>query len=313
MAISLLIAAGTGGRAEVANRPNPEPVRDLLQIYGIDDQSIGYVVYDIAARKRLAARGSDRFFIPASTMKVPTTILALDSLGAEFRFDTAIATTGSVRNGVLHGDLYLRGGGDPQLTHDDFEGFVARLKTLGIAKVAGKFVYDTTLYTGLDVLQPEQPDDAAYNPGIDALSINFNRVKVAWQTPKKPAPMNLTVSSVTDRAPIPIDFVTVAPAPPGTPAKYHFTFVPGKPNDAWLMATQISRQGSAWLPVRRPALHAARVLQLMARQAGIDLPDPKQGATPSDAAIVYRHGSPPLASSVEAMLKYSNNLMAEMV
>ena len=53
--------------------------------------------------------------MPASNVKVFTTGLALNELGSDYRFKTRLAYTGSIEDGVLKGDLYIVGGGDPTI------------------------------------------------------------------------------------------------------------------------------------------------------------------------------------------------------
>lgn len=61
----------------------------------------------------LACVSPKKKLVPASNMKVLTTGIALKMLGEDFKFETSIAYSGHIRDGVLHGDLYIIGGGDP--------------------------------------------------------------------------------------------------------------------------------------------------------------------------------------------------------
>ena len=63
----------------------------------------------------LACVNPGQKLVPASNMKLLTTGLALLELGPDFRFETTLAYSGTVRDGVLHGDLYIVGGADPSL------------------------------------------------------------------------------------------------------------------------------------------------------------------------------------------------------
>ena len=72
-------------------------------------------LHDLEAGRTIVARGEDALFIPASVAKVSTLLAALEILGPDHRFETSLWTVGHIRDGVLAGDLYLRGGGDPLL------------------------------------------------------------------------------------------------------------------------------------------------------------------------------------------------------
>jgi len=64
----------------------------------------------------------DRQFIPASVTKVITSGICLARFGADFRFQTQILTDGLCQDGVLNGNIYLKGWGDPGFCGQRFEG-----------------------------------------------------------------------------------------------------------------------------------------------------------------------------------------------
>ncbi len=80
----------------------------------------GAYVYDVTAGRRLLNRRGGVPRILASNAKLFTAAATLDRFGADERFITSLWTDGTVENGVLNGDLYLRGGGDPLFGSTDF-------------------------------------------------------------------------------------------------------------------------------------------------------------------------------------------------
>ena len=96
----------------------------------------GEVVYSYAAQQRMR---------PASTEKVVTAITALDVLGPHYQFQTQLLTTAPLRDGVLQGDLYIKGGMDPLLTAADVGTLAARLKAAGVRRVTGRLLADASL------------------------------------------------------------------------------------------------------------------------------------------------------------------------
>jgi D-alanyl-D-alanine carboxypeptidase/D-alanyl-D-alanine-endopeptidase (penicillin-binding protein 4) len=76
----------------------------------------------------------------ASLTKIATTLAALHTWGPTHHFGTIVSITGSVRNGVLQGDLVIRGGGDPFFISEDATEVRRALRQLGITRVAGKLV-----------------------------------------------------------------------------------------------------------------------------------------------------------------------------
>lgn len=83
---------------------------------------------------------------PASNMKLLTGTAALDLLGPDYQFSTEILTDGQVKGNMVHGNLYLKGKGDPTLLKGNLEQFAKDLKGKGIKKVNGHLVADDSWY-----------------------------------------------------------------------------------------------------------------------------------------------------------------------
>jgi D-alanyl-D-alanine carboxypeptidase/D-alanyl-D-alanine-endopeptidase (penicillin-binding protein 4) len=100
---------------------------------------------------------SEKSLMPASCIKTITTAAALQILGPEMRFQTDLEYDGVLDNsGTLHGNLYIRGGGDPCLGSDRIKGslswekqiesWVNAVQKLGVKKIEGEVVADATLW-----------------------------------------------------------------------------------------------------------------------------------------------------------------------
>ena len=112
----------------------------------VRDRISGEMVYDYNGQTTVK---------PASNMKLLTTAAALEVLGKDYRFNTSLYTTGKLSNGVLKGDVYLKGQGDPTLSIEDLQQFAEELKAQGIHKVDGRIVGDDKWF-----------DDDLLTPGI---------------------------------------------------------------------------------------------------------------------------------------------------
>jgi D-alanyl-D-alanine carboxypeptidase/D-alanyl-D-alanine-endopeptidase (penicillin-binding protein 4) len=108
--------------------------------------SIGVVVQEVNGRRPLFAQHSDRAFNPASVMKLVTTFAALELLGPAYRWKTEAYLAGALQGGVLHGDLVLKGGGDPKITLDQWQTFMKALRSRGLDRVDGDLVLDRTFF-----------------------------------------------------------------------------------------------------------------------------------------------------------------------
>lgn len=266
-----LAAYGAATQTPVAPPPPPAAAEDTTL-------RTGWVVMELDSGKVLSARNQRDVFIPASVAKLPAALAALDLLGADRRFLTTVAATGPVKKGIVQGDLVLIGGGDPTLDVERMTAMVETLKGKGIKGISGRFLYDETALPQLPHIDGSQPPDASYNPGLGALSLDFNRIRV------KVAP-NGTVSAVD----LPLN-----------PLPAQFVLPPQRPED--------------WLPVRDPGLFAARSFRLLAGKRGITLPAPQTVEQPiAGAQVLVAEQSAPLADILRDALHYSNNMTLETV
>ncbi len=89
-------------------------INDLPKQTSLKSANVGFVLMDDAG-KTISEFQSENSLAPASVMKVITTASALEILGTDFQFETQLAYTGKIENGILKGDLVIVGGGDPTL------------------------------------------------------------------------------------------------------------------------------------------------------------------------------------------------------
>lgn len=111
----------------------------------LTDSQAGVVVADANTGEVLYDRGGDKRAIPASNDKLATTAAALELLGEDFTYTTEVLGDRPV-DGVVDGDLYLRGAGDPTLLEADLDRFAAELADLGVSRVEGDLVADDTAF-----------------------------------------------------------------------------------------------------------------------------------------------------------------------
>ncbi|WP_216269969.1 D-alanyl-D-alanine carboxypeptidase/D-alanyl-D-alanine-endopeptidase [Polynucleobacter sp. AM-25C3] len=112
---------------------------------------------------------------PASTMKLVTTLTSLDILGPQYRWRTNVYTDGLIRQGILKGNLYLQGTGDPKLIPEELTKMMKALQNLGIQKIDGNLFFDRSAYA-TNVMEHNTIDGEslrAYNVPPDPLLYAF--------------------------------------------------------------------------------------------------------------------------------------------
>lgn len=156
----------------------PPPVQVVVNGYSLPSDSYTILVQDVESDVPLLSINTDRPFNPASTVKTLTTLAGLERLGPDYTWSTDIYIDGTVADGVLSGDLIIRGGGDPFLVEEHFRSMLKAVQRRGIHSIRGDVVLDGSLYDSTvwqqDVID-NQPD-RAYNVMPHALLSNFQVV-----------------------------------------------------------------------------------------------------------------------------------------
>ena len=112
--------------------------------------TISYEVVDLKSGEVVASQNPELCATPASVTKIITTATALELLGGDFQFSTYIETNGTIENGILNGDLIIRGGADPTLgsihlgDRAFLDYFVRVIKHKGINQIKGDVIIDPT-------------------------------------------------------------------------------------------------------------------------------------------------------------------------
>ena len=263
---------------------------------------------------------SDKVVPPASVMKLLTTAACLETMGPGFRFPTILEYTGSIENGVLYGDLYVRGGCDPSLGWQGktafFTQWIKAVREAGIKRIEGAVIADMTMLDG----EAQNPgwlcEDAGnyYAPGIFALNYYGNTMNIVLKSgePGTVATVMKTEPQVED-----IRFINRVRC---DRIQYDGAFVSGLPysNERYLTGAVPSNLGSFGVKgdLPNPGLLLARHFTAKLREAGIAvareadyLPDynpllPKRHE-------LYIHYSEPLSELIKETNINSNNLYAE--
>ena len=154
----------------------PVSVADALKRAKIPLSSIGIVVQKVNSDKPILSVNGTQAMNPAFTMKLLTTLSALEILGPAYRWKTEAYLDGKLGNGVLQGNLVFKGYGDPKLTVDQFWMWLRELRQRGLREIRGNIVLDQSSFEAMQHNPAEFGNDPgrAYNVGPNALLLNFN-------------------------------------------------------------------------------------------------------------------------------------------
>jgi len=144
------------------------------------DCFIGVKIIQLPDGNILYKRNSHKLFHPASNLKLLTSAAAINVFKTDFHFRTKVYTDHNISNGILHGNLYIKGSGDPLVTIGDLDSLASLIKTKGITTIKGDIIgdisYFDSVYWGRGWMWDDEP--SAYYPFISPLSVNDNSVKI---------------------------------------------------------------------------------------------------------------------------------------
>ncbi|MDQ2091042.1 D-alanyl-D-alanine carboxypeptidase/D-alanyl-D-alanine endopeptidase [Marimonas arenosa] len=304
----VLRPGGGAAKATVATKAPVPGAADLIQAARLDGQ-VAFAVADAGSGLMLEARDGSVAQPPASVSKAITALYALDNLGSGHRFVTRLIATGPVQGGVLNGDLVLAGGGDPTLDTNALAEMARKLKAAGVREVRGDFKVWGGALPQIHEIDRDQPDHVGYNPAISGISLNYNRVYFEWKRASNGWRVTMDARSNKYRPEVSVTKMRVV-----NRALPVYTYDEKFDEDHWTVASKaLGKGGSRWLPVRQPEKYAGEVFRTLARAQGIVLRQPQVTRSRPGGTALVSQASPELQVILRDMLKYSNNLTAEMV
>jgi D-alanyl-D-alanine carboxypeptidase/D-alanyl-D-alanine-endopeptidase (penicillin-binding protein 4) len=309
---------------------------DLLGAMLANKGEWGLLIVDAESGDTLYEQNADKYFVPASNMKLFTTALALTKLGPEYRFHTTLETNGTISaDGVLNGDVVLAGRGDPNLSNrkfpfelkEEFDGppqkalveLADALVAKGVKEISGDVIGDDSYFPRERYPNGWEIDDMVweYGAAISAIVVDDNTVALTL-TPGEQAgnPVQAAVAPATPDFTVENDVTTSA-----AEAKSDLTLTREPGSNLVVVKGSLPARSAPRklvLAIEEPAQHAAAILKRLLEERGIRVSGVARARhdhaeTSGDPAVLAEHVSVPLVDAVKLINKISQNLHAEML
>src|SRR5216684_140570 len=296
----------------------------------------GLLIVDAESGETLYEQNADKYFVPASNMKLFTTALALAKLGPEYRFHTTLESRGTISSaGVLGGDLALVGRGDPNLSNrkfpyelkEEFDGppekalveLADALVAKGIKQISGDVIADDSYFPRERYPNGWEIDDMVweYGAAISAIVVDDNTVALTL-TPGEQAgnPVQAAVTPATPDFTVENDVVTSA-----ADVKPDLTLTREPGSNLVVVKGSLPAKSAPRklvLAIEEPAQHAAATLKRLLEErgvkvAGIARARHASGEQGGDPVVLAEHVSVPLGDALKLVNKISQNLHTEML
>ncbi len=290
-------------------------IREALNHSCLKKGEFGVKFYSLDRRETLFQYRQGDLFVPASNVKLITTAVALKELGPDFRFNTKLYTLGKIENGVLDGDLYIKGFGDPKLVTEQMWLLASALKNLSIEEIRGDLIADESYFDSVRRIKTwkKKFGSEPYNAPLGALSFNFNTVKVlATAGQKAGEKIGVIVEPNSDYLKLQNRAITRSRG-----RRYHLIVNRTKKDDSdEIKVTGSLRKGTKlakyYLNISYPAIYTAKTFKSFLSKVGIVINGRTRiGIVPAKARILLKHKSEPLAVILRGLNKFSNNFVAE--
>jgi serine-type D-Ala-D-Ala carboxypeptidase/endopeptidase (penicillin-binding protein 4) len=314
--LCIALFLGTWLAAGVAAAALPQPVARALASGGIPESSVAVYVHEIGAARPVLAHGAERSLNPASSMKLVTTFAALDLLGPAHVWETEVYATGPMKGDVLHGDLVIRGSGDPKLTLESFWMLLRGLRARGVREIQGDLVLDRTLFAAADFDpaafdgEPTRP----YNTGPDALLVNYKAVTIHLVPEVEGRTVRVIADPLVPQLQV-VNHLSLTDTPCGDWVSRLKLDVEGTNDAAQLTfagtySSDCGERSRSFSLLGHREYVAGLFIQLWRDLGGTLGGSVRDGETPPHARLVLVHRSPTLAEVVRDVNKFSNNVMS---
>jgi D-alanyl-D-alanine carboxypeptidase/D-alanyl-D-alanine-endopeptidase (penicillin-binding protein 4) len=293
--------------------------QQALERIGKTAGAAAVMVVSLSSGKVVCESRPNEALVPASLMKLLTSYSALKKLGPSFRFTTRVLAAEEPVDGVISGDIWIKGSGDPFFASDNALQLAKAVKEKGIRQIRGSIFVDNSFFQPLSERICLDSDCAgAYNPVVSATAIDFNTLTVKITIPVKAAKAFSADSGMA------AGYVRVSgQAGSGqkgkNPLRLRSLGATGNGQEQFQLSGRASARGGRTREFRfiaaDPAGLFAHAMRTALERSGVRVTGAgaREGTTPPGARAIASYDSPRLAELISGLNKYSNNFMAEML
>lgn len=291
----------------------PTTVADALKRAEIPNSAVGIYVQEVGNVPPLVAANETVPFNPASTMKLVTSNAALELLGPTFAWKTRAYTDGRQVGDVLHGDLIIKGSGDPKLVIENFWLFLRRIRARGIREIRGNLLLDRGVFeeSAFDPAQFDGDPLKPYNVGPDALLLNYKALTFRFMPDESSSAVRVVVDPPLAAYPLYSPRLSngdcgdwrgkLRAAIDGAGARFHGEYSATCGEKTWYVHPYLMSHRQYFdLTFRR----------FWADLGGTLKGEVKDGLLPPTARLVAEWDSASLSEVIRDINKFSNNVMA---
>ncbi|MDE3736607.1 MULTISPECIES: D-alanyl-D-alanine carboxypeptidase/D-alanyl-D-alanine-endopeptidase [Pseudomonas] len=312
---ALILPCAASLQAAQVNTNLPPKVQKALTANKISSNSLSLVTLPLTGPGAQTLVNADVSVNPASTMKLITTYAALELLGPTYQWKTEFYADGPLKNGVLNGNLYLKGGGDPKLNMEKLWLMMRDLRANGVRQVTGDLVLDRSYF-----VHPQLPafnddggdDNKPFLVGPDSLLVNLKAVRLIARAEggKVNLAMEPPIESIRIDSKVQVTKAGKCPSWPDV----RYNPVTQYDGTTLIASGKLPEGCSAqtYMSLLDHPGYAAGAVRAFWKELGgsIDGKD-RLGDVPKDAKLLARAFSPDLVEVIRDINKYSNNTMAQ--
>jgi D-alanyl-D-alanine carboxypeptidase/D-alanyl-D-alanine-endopeptidase (penicillin-binding protein 4) len=256
---------------------------------------MGYSLIDLESGKEILSKNNDIPYTLASVSKLFTIYYALNQLDVNDRFETKIYQKGRIQKGVLKGDLYFVGDGDPYLTAPHLISLIYQIKKLGIKSITGHFYVNDSKISLFKEISSIGLEDQADNPSLGALNVEFNRFKMIRNDSNPHPPLKyFEIKDLNIKK-----------------DGLKFKHTSSKMNlESWNRHIKERHAFIEEIPVKNATAYTAHFFHYLASLHGLSLPLPKRNEA-FQGRVIANHYGIKVSELASLCFEYSNNLIAE--